>query len=591
MTIGDLKVEGISYQRIINLDIIEKIHTHGICNLTVIPDKNLDTKKILSWQKTKITVRAQKKIIFCGIISQCYLEKNSAEIFLRITALTLSVLMDFSQKKFTFQSPKKKISDVLKKIEKNYKPAEINFWKDSTVENFLYCNNLTDWEFLKNFAESNGQILFADSKTDKLRVSMGFKPFKEFSFDKNVKLLRQSVPMNFYKKLEANTYSSARSCYFLDQTFFTYDVKIGAGYGVKFENQVQAVILSRIYLSNNFLCNEITLRHAEGCRASAEDVMKHFDEFFYLTGKVLESKDNFVKVQFDCDKKQSKDDAQKIPYESNLSNYLYTMPDEKEKIFVYVDNIRQAAMGTLRTKNISDAAEKKSFKIKKAELNFDKEKISFSSEKSSELTEGDSVKLSAKKNIIFSSKGDIIIQSAAGMLPDNQLVMAAPHFAGYAAYTATLGQPATVQFNPAASTVGKLPAQIKNSGAKKESVELSDLAKELNKITNTKEKKSENKNSNGSGGKIKIEAKKSSLIKVKDSSVEMKEKNLNVKTRALMQVGYIPTPGGGTGSLSKFEGGTPKNRSDKINVEHGSQDRKRSKEKISPVPDNKNISR
>ena len=71
----------------------------------------------------------------------------------------------------------------------------------------------------------------------------------------------------------------------------------------------------------------------------------------------------------------------------------------------------------------------------------------------------------------------------------------------------------------------------------------------------------------------------------------MKGKNLNVKTRALMQVGYIPTPGGGTGSLSKFEGGNPNNRSDKINIEHGSEDRSRVKEKITPVDDNKNISR
>ena len=77
---------------------------------------------------------------------------------------------------------------------------------------------------------------------------------------------------------------------------------------------------------------------------------------------------------------------------------------------------------------------------------------------------------------------------------------------------------------------------------------------------------------------------------MKDSSIEAKGSNLNVKTRALIQVGYIPMAGGGTGS-GGAKGGNPKNRSDKINVEHGSQDRKRSKEKISPTKDIKTISR
>ena len=342
-------------------------------------------------------------------------------------------------------------------------------------------------------------------------------------------------------------------------------------------------------MRENILYNEIKIRHKEGCRADAASVIKNFDKFFYLTGKVLESKDNNVKIQFDCDEKQDKNEAAEIPFESAMSNYFYTMPDEKEKVFVYVDNILKSAMGTIRLKGVSDSADKKSFKTKNVTMNFDKEKISFEIDKS-KVTEGEKVEISAK-DIIFSAKGDIIIQSSAEMLPDNQLIMAAPHFTGYGLYVGMMGQPATVQFNPAGSTVGKVTAQIKNSSAKKESVELSDIAKELNKITNTKEKKSEEKNSGGgSGGTIKFDGKKSFLAEVKDSSIEAKGSNLNIKTRALIQVGYIPMAGGGTGS-GGAAGGNPKNRSEKINVEHGSEDRKRIKEKISPTPDIKSISR
>ena len=588
MRIENLKIDGIKYAAIKNITISEKIHSHGVCNLTLLVEEKFTEKEILNWQKQKVTVKADKEIIFSGIITQCIFENDLKNNFLYITLKSLSAMMDIDKKIFTMQSPKKKISDVLKKISTEFSPAEINVEQDKNITEIIYCENQTAWEFLKNFAESQGQILFVDSKTDKIKINFGFKAFKEFP-DKNLIFNNQSVDIDFYKKLEANTYSGARPSYFVDTNFSTENIFIGAGYGVKYENQMQAVIESRIYLQENILYNEIKIRHKEGCRADCESVTKNFDRFFYLTGKVLESKENNIKIKFDCDEKQDKGEAAEIAFESTMSNYLYSMPDEKEKVFVYADNFYKSAMGTIRTKNVSDDADKKSFKTKNVALNFDKEKILFETGKQ-KILEGEKVEITAK-DINFSAKGDIFIQSSAGMLPDNQLIMTAPQMAGYAAYLATLGQPATVQFNPAGSTVGKLPAEIKNSGSKKESVELSEIVKELDKITGRKNKNSSEKNSGGgSGGSIKFDGKKSFLAQVKDSSIEAKGSNLNVKTRALYQVGYIPMAGGGTGS-GGVGGGNPKNRSDKINVEHGSEDRKRTKEKITPTPDIKNISR
>ena len=593
VALGDLKIEGVTYQKLIDIEIFENVGRHGTCKISMQVDEKLDAKTIVNWNKTQIKVKADKDIIFCGIICQCRLESSIDANYLNVTAESLSCKLESARKTLTFQNSKKKFSDILSTIEKDNKPAEISCWKDEAVAEMIYRENLNDWEFLTELAESHGQILFTDSKTDKLRVSVGFKAFKEISPDDSMKVLRRNLPMNFYKRLEANTYEGARSSYFAETELFTYNATIGVGYGVKYENKSQAVIASHVYVYENVLCNEITLRPAEGCRADAWDVVKYFDRFYYLNGKVLESKDTNVKVQFDCDEKQSKDEALDIPYESAVSNYLYTMPDEKDKVFVYVDHIRQAAMGSLRSKDVSDAAENRSFKVaKNSALIFDTKKTEFNAAEKTSVTEEGDVKFSTPKDIIFSCKGDLIIQSAQGLMPDNQLTMAAAHMAGYAQYLAGLGQPATVQFNPAGSTVGKVPSEITNGGSKAETVELSDLAKELDKLTGRKNKNSENKNSSGgSGGTIQLDGKKSSLLEVKDSSIEMKGSNLNVKTPALIQVGYTPMAGGGTGSLSKFEGGNPKNRSDKINVEHGKEDRSRVKEKVSKTPDDKKISR
>lgn len=591
MTIFDLKIEGVEFQQLSGIDIFESAHNHAVCWLSLIVDEKFDAKTILSWNETKITVKADKEIIFCGLISQFAFNDGIDAKILYVTARSLSCQLESVRRTQTFQSVKKKFSDVLSSVEKNYQSAELICATDSTIAEMIYRENLTDWEFLKELAEQHGQILFVNSRTDKLKISLGFEAFNEIS-PQSMRILRQVVPMDFFKRLEANTYSGARSCYFAETDLLTDEIKIGVGYGVNFENQVQAVIASHIYASENILFNEIKLRHAEGCRADAWDVAKFFDRFYYLTGKVLESKDNNVKIHFDCDETQSKDEAREIPYESPVSNYLYTMPDEGDKIFVYVDHIRQATMGSLRTKEVSDDYKNRSFKTKDSALIFDPKKISFDAEEKTSLTEENGVKFATPKNVVISSKGDIIIQAAQGLMPDNQLTMVGPHMAGYAMYLAKLGQPATVQFNPAASTVGKIDSQIRNSGAKAEPLELSDLARELDKITSRQDKSSSATDSGGgSGGTLKFDAKKSAFLQTKDSSIAMEGENLNVKTRALMQVGYIPMAGGGSGSLSKFEGGNPKNRSEQINVEHGREDRARVKEIVAPTPDDKNISR
>ena len=594
MTIADLKVEGVKYDQLVDIEIVERANAHGTCKMIFAVPSDFDAKTMLGWSKTPVTVKADKEIIFGGLIDHCMLEMRTGGTYLTVFASTLSIkLVQSARSSMTFQSAKKKLSDMLNVILKAHKPGEIDCWKDDAFKEPICRINQTDWEFLMELAERRGQLLFVHAKTDKLKLSVGFKAFNKFKLkDEEITILRRNVPMDFYKRLEANTYEGARSAYFVEVELSTREPKIGVGSSVSFENAEQAVIASHVYLYQNVLYNDITLRHAEGCRADAWDVVKHFDQCYYLTGKVLEVKGTNVKVQFDIDEKQSKDEALDIPYESPVSNYLYTMPDVNDKVFVYIDRVMQSAQGSLRSKAVSDDYTKRSFKTKNSSLILEPKKMSLMAGDKTSIEYESGIKLNAPKNIIFSSKGDIIIQSAQGLMPDTQPMMSAKHFAGMAQYLARLGQPASVQFNPAGSTVGKVDAQIKNAGAKKESVELSDLAKELDKLTGRKNKSSSGGSSGGGGGgTLKLEGKKSALLAVKDSSLGMKGKNLNVKARALIQVATIPMAGGGTGSLSKFEGGNPNNRSEKVTVEKGTEDRSRSKEKVKPVADNKTISR
>ena len=614
MTLNDLTIEGLPPNPLTNITIAETLHNHGICDLTFTLPANFDPATILQWNKTKVTVKAKDKdktdIIFCGLVSFCKLDERPEGKILFVRVLTLSCQLESAIKSKVYQSTKKKISDIVNDVKQSYAGAQFDIWKDGGHPPLVYRDKLTDWDFLKSFAEQMGQVLFVNSKTDKLWLSVGYKAFAKFKCDKEKnKLVRQVLPMDFYKRLEQNTYAEARSLYFLETDLVTPELKIGVGSEVTYDEEKHeeklAVIASRIYVDGVNLFNEIKLRDPKGCRADAWDVMKHFDEFYFLTGKVIKSKGTNLKIKFDEDDKPSEDDALEFPFETCAGNYLYTMPDDGEKIFVYVDKIREAALFTLRTNEVNEDYKNRSFKIKTASLLFDPKKFSFAAkvadeaEYKTEMTHDEKgTSLKTNKDITFSAGGSIYIQSAQGLMPDNQLKMVAPQMAGYAQYTAALGQPSPVQFNPEATTVGRLEKEIKNEGAEAEEVKLSDLAEELNKITGHKDEQAEDKQAEekadgggGKGGTLKFNAKENSTIQqVQDSSIALDGSKFNLKTRVFNKVAYVPAAGGGTGSLSKFEGGNPGNRSAKINVEHGDKDRNRTLEKNPPLPDYKNLS-
>ena len=609
MTLNDLTVEGLPPNPLTNITIAETLHNHGICDLTFALPANFDPETILQWNKTKVTVKAKTKdktdIIFCGLVSFCKLDERPEGKILFVRVLTLSCQLESAIKSKVYQSKKKKRSDIVNDVKQSYAGAQFDLWAENVHSFLVYRDKLTDWDFLKSFAEQMGQTLFVNSKTDKLWLSVGYKAFANFKCDKEkTKLVRQVLPMDFYKRLEQNTYAEARSLYFLETDLVTPELKIGVGSEVTYDEKKLAVIASRIYVDGVNLFNEIKLRDPKGCRADAWDVMKHFDEFYFLTGKVLESEGTNVKIKFDEDDTKSKDDALEFPFETCAGNYLYTMPDDGEKIFVYVDKIRNAALLTLRTNEVGDDYQNRSFKIKTASLLFDPKKFSFAAkaadeaEYKTEMTHDEKgTSLKTNQDITFSAMGSIYIQSAQGLMPDNQLKMVAPQMAGYAQYTAALGQPSPVQFDPEASTVGRLEKEIKDEGAKAEEVKLSDLAEELNKITGRKDEQAEDKQAEekadggGEGGTLKFDAKENSTIQqVQDSSIALDGSKFNLKTRVFNKVAYVSAAGGGTGSLSKFEGGNPGNRSAKINVEHGDKDRNRTQEEIPPFPDDKNLS-
>ena len=602
-TFRNLTVTGLPEGTLQDIVIEELAGSHGSCQMVWELDKELEEKALVAMEKQSLCVKNDAGIIFCGVIGNLLSQKiEGNRQLLKVQAWSNSCQLDIERRTRTFQNPKKTLADVLKKIAESYTggKAELNAEKpDTVIERMLYQENETDWEFLKRLAESLGILVFVDCKTDVLRIALGNAFFVREGANLVSNEVCRRVPLLLCKQVQENTDAKARSCYYGEVDLSTKDLSIGVGYDCMYEDQKQMVRRSVIKERLGILENSLTIVHAEGCRPHPWNELRHWNQASVLMGKVLEVKGTDIRVQFACDKEQKKEEALWIPYENEMGNYLYSMPDENDTVVVYFqENGMLAAFSSVRSEEMRGklAAElaDRGMTAQGHGIGFQKDSMFLAAnqkEKASVLEEkADGIYLQAKKDVVMESSGDIVLQAAGGNGMDGQAQFFGKHMVGFAMYSALGGQPPTAMMNPSPSMVGFDASGMKSAGSKQEKPELSELAKELaakEKDKKQDEKKEQEKSSSGGGGgKTAISAGKDLTLKVGDSAIGIESGSISLKTKAVFAIGTSGASAGGTGSIGKD---SPKARSSEIKAEHGSEDRAKGKEK--GEQDGKKISR
>ncbi len=612
IALRELKVDGISCSSIVALRVEEEAGKHGICQLEVTVADPLKTSELLSMGQQKLKVKLQNGgMVFCGVVVRAVQEERHGTYFLRVTAQSLSGQLDRTAQSRTFQSETKTLQQVLSRVasETTSEKPDIKSAKgQDKISQMLYQDRQTDWEFLHRLAESRGSVIFADGKTDVPRVSIGPLPFKGGEPGAVITERGRRALIGQCECIRKNTDSKISPAYFVEIEVMTNDLTLGAGYGLSYDGKEQIVKRSYITTEGSVLINYVTLIPKEGCRAGAKDELRETNRGKYLAGKVLEaqgkdkgnsSRHNCVKVHFDCDKKQDKSEARWIPYMNIVNNYMYSMPDEGDRVSVYFEeNGTILAIGSLRgdKPKIDDCKpENKTFLSEDEFIEFQPKELSIVAGKKAGnvlLKESDDkgIVLMAKKDVVMESSSNIVLQASTGKTLSNQSQMAAAHMTGYTAYTSTGGVPPSSMLNAAGGMIGASASSLKSEGTAAVTPKLSEFAKELDKKTGEKaENKPSSKSSSSSGGgDLKIKAGKTLILKSGDSSIEVSKGD--IKTKVLFTASYIPAGGAG-GRPAAIGPGRPSGRAANIKAERGAKDRGWLKEGGKTTNDNKRISK
>ena len=338
----------IQYVALKRLEIKDTYNQHGILTLELIAAKVLQEKDVLRLQNTPIKIATPSgETIFCGICEAVHLNSEAMYTEATIVARSLSAQTDIKKNSRTFQNPGKTISQVAQTVMSAY-GSVVEVKEDINLPDMLNQSQETDWAFLKRIAGQYGFVLFTDCKSSTLKISIGPVGFGQKTLDDSAYSVGMSKSVDGYICTKNNISSEASACEYEEGNYQSYDLSIGSGYLLPESKQV--VMSSKITSQRGTVTNSINLKREEGTYASFKEAAEPVLTANIISGTVLEVNQNEIKVHFDVDSGQSLGEARWIPYENELNNYVYSMPDIGDKVFVYYDKQGKViGMGSKRT--------------------------------------------------------------------------------------------------------------------------------------------------------------------------------------------------------------------------------------------------
>ncbi|SFT53382.1 RHS repeat-associated core domain-containing protein [Selenomonas sp. GACV-9] len=550
--LGWVRLAGISYRKIEELEISEQAGWHGRCRLLLGMDETFGEQDVLRLEQQAVTVWAGECVIFCGVIVSCQLTSQAGEKRLELVLYSQSYLLDIAKKSRTFQSESKTLAEIAGQVAAPYK-ADILIQQDETIARLVYQEEQTDWEFLRRLAESTGRYIFADAKSQGLRISLGYIPFYQKQLAPDDKVLGQRLLLAEYGRVKQNTDKAAIPCYYTETSIDTPDLSLGVGYALKNGERDQIVMKSVIESREGLLVNHLEVINQEGCRVDAQDEQREQNRGRYLGGKILAVDGTNVKVHFDVDESQGEGEACWIPYENIVNNYMYSMPDVGDKVFVYQEeNGKLMAQGSHRASTEGnsdyDTPENRSLTSTNNLLQFQPGSVILQAGRqglnTSEIVMSDAAGISihSNKDICFWADRDITVQAAQSKTPEQHGQPAADYEQGMADYTAHGGNNIPVDMGSDAE-IGADVDGLKASSAAAEPVVASGQAKACDAATGTTHATAEPSPEEGespASGIIQATGKDAVAMQVGASRIVIaKDGVIEIKAPVFEQSGYI----------------------------------------------------
>lgn len=325
----------------IELTIVRRINEHVRVNFTaIVPEGQKDKYIQMTDIQSKIEINHNGKSsstqLFKGIVTNIEVRSFRDVYYLDVEAVSYTYNLDIKLIRRSFQDKSMAYTDLLREVIKDYSGADFidEAAKASKLEKFIIQYDETDWEFLTRMASRFNTGLVPDPISDKAKFWFGVpqggsKELDEFNFSVS-------------KKISDFRYSSENFIEGIDDKDFIYykvetDKVLNIGDSVNFQKKSLYVCESTGELIDGVFKHEYILCPKKGL--SQDLILNEKAVGCSVEGKVIEIKEDTIKVHLEIDEKQPKDKAFWFPYSTAYTTEgntgWYCMPELEDRVKLY----------------------------------------------------------------------------------------------------------------------------------------------------------------------------------------------------------------------------------------------------------------
>lgn len=227
ISIRDIKIEGVEFQQLMQLEINHAVNEYAQAHLTLIMEdekgenffKQADADKI----KISATVESQDTVLFQGYVYNVTLQPTVDYTTLTIDLYDAAYLLNWKRATQSFQKLEDKYEDILKKtVTEDGTTIQLKV-TDKAIEKMIIRLNETSWQFIKRMASHFNASIFTDITAEKPLVTIGLPDSK-----KTVEVTVKEVSYHFddaaFQFFDANETLKAKDTKIINEDFASVSV-------------------------------------------------------------------------------------------------------------------------------------------------------------------------------------------------------------------------------------------------------------------------------------------------------------------------------------------------------------------------------
>lgn len=421
---GGVVVEEFEFEQLYDLKIKKEINKHDQLYIRgLISDKQRDKyiKSTTVGKSITVKIKETGAVIFKGLIEGIDLKTRKNDYFIKVHGISATYNLDIKKKSFSFQETGISHKKWIDKVVKSYSRVDFKekASKGKTKDDLFLQYQETDWEFLQRIASRFSTGLVPDSSGEGIRFYFGVPKGKktveieDIDYDVSKKLkISQEIKENYQPDVK-------------DKDFVNYrlqirDIKkiqnLAIGTKIKFSNQELYVKSIHLRVEEADLIGEYTMVKEKGL--AIKEMINSKLIGLSILGRVLEVKQDQIKVHLEIDEKQDQSKAILFKYCTDYTSEgdtgFYTMPEKNDHVLLYLpdEHEKNAVISTAIRKEIKGSDKVGDPKIKYFRTKYGKE-IAFK-EKEIIITGKDDqvlIKINEENGIELLSQHDIKVSS------------------------------------------------------------------------------------------------------------------------------------------------------------------------------------